>query len=43
VSYVKRVLGGGALYSAVWVNIPPPPYPWIKCMYTKNQAYSHGI
>jgi hypothetical protein len=25
VSYVKRVLGGGALYSAVWVKIPSPP------------------
>ena len=43
VSYVKHVLGGGALYSAVRVKIPSPPYPWIKCMYTKNQAYSHGI
>jgi hypothetical protein len=41
VSYVKRVLGGGALYSAVWVKIPSPPYPWIQFMYTKNQAYSH--
>ena len=25
VSYVKRVLGGGALYSVVWVKIPSPP------------------
>jgi hypothetical protein len=42
-THVERVLGGGALYSAVLAKIPSPPYLRIEFMYTKNQAYSHGM